>query len=115
MMSLNQQFFHNMIWKHLPHTQKGTCFFDGRLDITDEVGVHVPIEEIQEIYRYVRNLANRSFGINHLQVFVHPKTKACLLMIDQLSWDMHTSGMFRAKKRNCSMMFDYEYCLKPDR
>lgn len=96
-----------MEWTRQPQEVEGTYRFDGNFFVTRGVNEALPREEIEEIYRDVRQFAEEQDGIDYLQVYIHTDGRK-LFFMDQLNDDMKSSGGYPSEYNYCTLMFPHE-------
>lgn len=98
-------------WKRKPQECDGDYHFGGLFLVTAGVQANLPGEDIQEIYKEIKDLVKQENGIDYLQVFENGKGGK-LFFIDSMAKSvMEANGINPSNQdyNHCTLMFDYEY------
>jgi hypothetical protein len=95
-------------WTRLPQEQEGTYQFGGSFYVTQGVLAILTLEEILSIYLEIQALAEKTGGIDYIQVYANEKGDK-LFFIDQCNAEMMAEESFREEFNHCTLICSHEY------
>lgn len=98
-------------WTRKTQEQEGSYYFNGKFLITKSVQLNLSEEEIQWIYKDMKQQVEEKDGIDYLLVYEKQDggNTQKLFFIDQLNKEMIQSGEFKKEYNYCTLLFAHEY------
>lgn len=95
-------------WKRELQEVDGEYQFDGEIYITNGVAEQIPMVEIMDIVRDIRNAVFEQAGLDYLQVYKSDSGEK-VYVIDNVDPEMKESSEYDESMNYCTIMLPEEY------